>query len=233
MPDIGSVTLIKRKGSRHIRLSVTSEGLVRVSLPTWLPYATGIAFAKQKTAWLQSQIKPPFLLRQHMLIGKEHRLEFIRSVSSKLSTRINPNTIRIHVPLGSKISDADVQAIAVKACIRALKQESEAALPARLRLLAKNHNFDFRSVEVKRLKSRWGSCSNRREIVLNCFLMQLPWDLIDYVLLHELMHTRIMAHGPKFWGELGKYVTDLPAKRKSIRDHRPTVRGTLNMSSMA
>jgi predicted metal-dependent hydrolase len=53
--------------------------------------------------------------------------------------------------------------------------------------------------------------------------MQLPWELIDYVILHELVHTVVMAHGPKFWDELDKYVNNLAAKRKAIRSHQPAL----------
>lgn len=233
LPDIGPVTLIKRKSSRHIRLSVSSEGQVRVSLPTWLPYASGVAFAKQKTPWLQKQIKPPIILRHGMRIGKKHSLAFLRSGTGKLSVRTVNHVINVNVPRLSQANHPEAQQAALRACIRALKQEAETELPHRLRQLAKEHGFKFKSVEVKRLKTRWGSCNHRREITLNCFLMQLPWSLIDYVLLHELMHTQIMAHGPVFWQELGNYIPDLPQKRQAIREHRPSVRETFSISSMA
>jgi predicted metal-dependent hydrolase len=87
--------------------------------------------------------------------------------------------------------------------------------------LARRHGFAYRSVAIKQLKRRWGSCSSEQDIALNCFFMQLPWHLIDYVLLHELMHTRIMAHGTPFWKALDEYVPDLKTARREIKTYRP------------
>lgn len=222
VPGIGTVTLYKRRGSRHIRLSVTATGKVRVTMPTWVPYQAGIEFAKQKQTWLAAQrpTEPP--LQHGMPIGKEHRLQFEAVAKGlKISSRLASPFIRIKVPRDVAPDSAEVQAICHKAAIRALKQEAEGVLPGRLRRLAQAHGFNFRSVEVKHLKSRWGSCNHRQEIVLNCFLMQLPWPLIDYVLLHELVHTKIMAHGPKFWQEMSRHVPDLASIRKQMRTRRP------------
>lgn len=229
LPEVGPITLYKRKGSRTIRLSVTSTGQIRVSMPTWVPYSAGITFAKQKREWLLGQKRPPILLKHGMRIGQKHRLLFGSDPSrQRVATRLmKDGAIIIKMPYGHQAEDELVQAAALKACIRALKSESEAVLPGRLRALAAEHGFDFRSVSVKQLKSRWGSCNHRQEIVLNCYLMQLPWHLIDYVLLHELMHTQIMEHGPRFWASLEKYVPNLARVRKEMRAHQPTIKEIL------
>lgn len=113
------------------------------------------------------------------------------------------------------------QAAAKRGSEKALLKEAEALLPERLATLADQKGFHFRSVRVRKLKGRWGSCNQNHDIVLNSYLMQLPWHLIDYVLLHELVHTRVMAHGKPFWAELGKYVKDLPTVRKVMRQQHP------------
>lgn len=55
IPELGTVHLYKRRGVKGMRLSVTSYGLVRVSLPNWIPYASAVAFVLQKREWIQSQ----------------------------------------------------------------------------------------------------------------------------------------------------------------------------------
>lgn len=229
LSEVGLVTLYKRKGAKHIRLSITSTGKVRVTLPTWVPYSAGIAFAKQKQSWIIRQKPPVTMLHNGMRIGQSHQLLFGTDPSRhKVATRLMKNgAIIVKIPPGNSINDETIQTAALKACIRALKNEAESVLPGRLREMAVQHGFSFHSVEVKYLKSRWGSCDNQQRIVLNCFLMQLPWHLIDYVLLHELMHTKIMTHGTKFWSALDEHVPDLAKIRKQIRSHQPTVRGIL------
>lgn len=225
LDGIGAVNLYKRKGARNIRLSVTSAGKIRVTMPSWVPYSAGITFAKQREDWLRSQARPKLLLTNGMAIGKSHRLIFSREIGRKpvMARLLTGGLITVKLPANMDETDDEAQAAARRACIRALKREAEDVLPARLRGLAAKHGFEYRSVEVKHLKSRWGSCTHKQEIVLNCFLMQLPWHLIDYVLLHELVHTKILAHGPRFWAEMANHVADLSAIRKEMRAHQPTI----------
>ena len=116
-----------------------------------------------------------------------------------------------------------MQKAAHDACIKALRKQAEQLLPGRLSNLADRHGFAYGSVQIKHLKSRWGSCDHERNITLNLFLMQLPWELIDYVLLHELTHTQIMRHGPDFWNAMRRVLPNLQAIRKQMRLHHPVL----------
>ena len=78
----------------------------------------------------------------------------------------------------------------------------------RVEELACRHGFVYGRVFVRNQKTRWGSCSAQNNINLNVQLIRLPPALRDYVILHELVHTRIRNHGPGFWEELEKYVAD-------------------------
>ena len=86
----------------------------------------------------------------------------------------------------------------------ALRVEAQAFLPGRLAWLAQQHQLRYNKVFIKNLKSRWGSCSAVNNINLNLHLMRLPDQLIDYVLLHELCHTREKNHGPNLWNTLNE-----------------------------
>lgn len=225
MPEIGEVVLQKRKGARSIRLTIGHDGTLRVSMPTWSPYAVGESFARSKVDWIKKhqQIKQPHVFASNERIGKAHRLHIFHERRERITTRVTTTAINIRIPVEMDTGSTEVQSAIQKAAIRALKLEANQLLPGRLAQLAREHGFTYRSVEIKRLKSRWGSCSSQKDIALNCYLMQLPWELIDYVLMHELMHTRIMAHGPKFWEELGQHLPNLAAKRKAIRSHQPVL----------
>ncbi len=224
LPDIGPVTLYKRKGNRSLRLSIGTHGEVRVSLPFWVSYGTAEDFVKGRAAWIadhQPQRTP--LLVHGQLIGKAHRLHFAPTAGERITTRLSLTEIRVHHPTTVSSDHQHVQAKALTASIRALRQEAEQLLPNRLRRLAKLHGFDFKSVGVKQLRSRWGSCSSTREITLNLFLMQLPWHLIDYVLLHELTHTKVMQHGPPFWHELERYLPTARDLRRELNSYQPVL----------
>ena len=225
LPNIGDVTLYKRRNSRSLRLSITSNGEVRVSMPHWVPYKSGAVFAASKAAWIETMRgqRQAMLLKNGQAIGKAHHLYFNQTTGERVTARVQGQEIRVGLPRGTSEQALEAQGRARVACVKALKQEGEALLPQRLQALAERGGFSFNSVAIKQLKSRWGSCSSTKDIALNLYLMQLPWQLIDYVLWHELTHTRVMRHGAPFWVELEKYVPTARALSKEIHTYQPTL----------
>ncbi len=92
-------------------------------------------------------------------------------------------------------------------------------LTQRLNKLAKEHGFKFNRIYIRSQKTRWGSCSHRNNISLNIKLMLVPKDLVDYVVLHELVHTRIHNHSKSFWQELDKYVGNSKAFASKLKKY--------------
>lgn len=220
---VGTVNIYKRRGSTNIRLSVTNKGVVRVNLPAWLPYSAGLSFVNKRADWLESQlaVRTRTVLKDGDRIGKSNRLMFAyRPDSLKPSSRLKPNLIVINTSLPS--DSPQVQSVALKACERALKIESETLLIQRLSALAKKYNLKYNSASIKKLTSRWGSCSSKNDIVLSLYLIQLDWKLIDYVLLHELTHTKHKHHGADFWDHFEEILPGAKATRKLL-NHNQTI----------
>lgn len=90
----------------------------------------------------------------------------------------------------------------------------------RLRELAARHGFQFNKVTVKNQRTLWGSCSHRNNINLNVNLLRLPEELRDYVILHELVHTRHKNHSRAFWRELDRFVGDAKRLQRYLRQFR-------------
>jgi predicted metal-dependent hydrolase len=226
IPQIGAVTIYKRRGNRSLRLSIAPSGEVRVSMPTWLPYRAGEQFAASKAPWIAAQRAETVtaLLKHGQSIGKAHRLHFEQqALATKVQARLAPNRIIVRFPLLAGPHEAVVQKAAQQASLRALRKEAETLLPQRLHTLASQTGYTYKSVGVKQLKSRWGSCTNTRDITLNIFLMQLPWHLIDYVLVHELVHTKVMQHGTPFWREFERHVPRAKKLRQELASHQPVL----------
>ena len=87
-----------------------------------------------------------------------------------------------------------------------------------LNKLADRHDFRVRRITVRKQKTRWGSCSADNNISLNINLVHLPPKLLRYVLLHELLHTRIKNHGRKFWHELDRLISNARVLRSQLND---------------
>lgn len=99
----------------------------------------------------------------------------------------------------------EVEAQLEKAVHQAVTIDQAAAeriLSTRLAELAHIHGFSYNRVKFRNQKTRWGSCSGINNISLNRQLILLPDSLIEYVLLHELLHTRVKNHSATFWTEL-------------------------------
>jgi predicted metal-dependent hydrolase len=222
LPVIGEVSLYKYRSSHSIRIKVTGSHSVKVTLPYWAPYNSALKFVNSRVDWIISQQQHFTVLTDKQSIGKAHHLRFYHDASvPAVRNRLNQTEIIITVPAKLGDEDLSVQAAARRAGIRALQQEGRALLPQRLELLARQHGFTYKSVHIRNLKSRWGSCSHDNSIGLNIFLMQLPWRLIDYVLLHELVHTRVHNHSAKFWEELQKYSPAAKQLRRETNTYRP------------
>jgi len=101
------------------------------------------------------------------------------------------------------------------------KAKAKQLLTTRLRELANKHGFEYNKVFIKNQKTRWGSCSERNNINLNINLASLTEELQDYVLLHELLHTKIKNHSKEYWAQLDKYVGGSAKElHKKLKKHR-------------
>ncbi len=103
-------------------------------------------------------------------------------------------------------------------------EKARAYLFNRLNYFAEKYNFSYSRAVFRRQKTRWGSCSSKNNINLNIKIAALPEQLQNYVLLHELVHTKHKNHGRQFWAELDKLVGDARQLRKEIRKYRLIVR---------
>ncbi len=227
IPGVGKVQLVKSSRSKHIRITLTPDG-ARVSMPTWMPYAAGTAFVAQQKGWIRRQrenIAPRRLLGDGDRIGRMHTLHFmVVRTPTMVKTRIAATKITVQIHESTDIFDETIQARALEGAKKALKKEADLVLPARLAGLADKHGFTYSGVSTKQLKRRWGSCDSKQHIVLNYFLMELPWECIDYVLLHELTHTKHLHHGPAFWALMKLVLPSVDDIRKQMRQYQPMLR---------
>ena len=87
----------------------------------------------------------------------------------------------------------------------------------RVESLAKKHGFQFSKLKFSVMKTRWGSCSAKNNINLNMLITYLPKHLQDYIILHELVHTRIKNHSYHFWNVLDCIVGDAKGMHQELR----------------
>lgn len=111
-----------------------------------------------------------------------------------------------------------------KVIVNAVTDEAKRVLPSRLKSLAEKHGFRYSNCSVRNSHSRWGSCSGQGNISLSIYLVLLPDELIDYVLLHELCHTIEMNHSERFWTLLDKQCRGRAKDiRHKLKRHSPGI----------
>jgi predicted metal-dependent hydrolase len=226
LDGIGTVTIYKRRGSQNIRLTVADGGAVKVTIPAWASYKAGVGFAEARRDWITEHlvVRTSIQLQEGQAIGKAHRLHFLANASvSSAVARIRGSEIIVHHAPTLPITAPVVQKKAADAALRALKLQAKKLLHQRLDTLASAHGYTYASMGVKRLKSRWGSCDQDKHIVFNVYLMQLPWHLIDYVIMHELAHTKVLRHGTPFWQEMQQFTPRAKRLRTELHSYQPVL----------
>ncbi len=185
-------------------------------------------------------------------ICEEGEVRFERSLKAKrLRLTVSLDSVRVSIPKGVSLETAKAFAEEHTEWIRhhagRLKKRQElgmhlvSALPAamdpeearqkiiyRCRLLSMETGLGFSRLTIREQKTRWGSCSSTNAISLNIALARLPQHLMDYVILHELVHTRVRGHGPRFWKELDRYVGNSRMLSRELR--RYPISSVLNSS---
>lgn len=102
--------------------------------------------------------------------------------------------------------------------INFLIDEAMEYIPKTVEKYAKIIGVDYGRITIRAQKTRWGSCSAKRNLNFNCLLMLLREELRDYVIIHELCHIKEMNHSPAFWKEVEKYCPDHKSLRKELRE---------------
>ena len=100
------------------------------------------------------------------------------------------------------------EASALSKCKPIIQAAARKHLIDRLNFLSQKYGFNYNRVFIKNQKTRWGSCSAKNNINLNISLVRLPEELIDYTILHELVHTRVKNHSRRFWDQMDKLLGD-------------------------
>ena len=98
-----------------------------------------------------------------------------------------------------------------------MKKDAIKILPSRCEYYAPLMGVSYNRIAIKAQRSRWGSCSTKKNLNFNCLLMLCPEEIQDYVVVHELSHLKEMNHSPAFWAEVGKILPDYKKRRRWLR----------------
>lgn len=221
--DLGTITL--RWGTRYKRITLKIvRGELIGTMPSLRDEPRIMGFIEENRLKLTTKLQqtpPPAIIDENTdLQTASFRLSILREERKDIALSLQNGLLTLRFPAHIDMAQPPIQQQIREILKNIFRREAKRLLPIRLSLLAGQHGFTYNNLRITSSHTRWGSCSSGKNINLSLYLMQLPWHLIDYVLLHELCHTREMNHSPRFWALMDS-VTDNKAKalRAELKKH--------------
>ena len=213
--------------ARNISIKIKPFEGVLVTVPRFLSFKIAKDFVESKMNWIQKnlyKIQSQEQLQSNFNIGSIFYTRF-HSVIIDSTTKPNNsfsrlnNFIKIYISERNKVQSIENQIYIRNVIEKILRTEAKSYLPKRVDKLAKIHNFSYQKLAIKNTKTRWGSCSFKNNINLSLHLMRLREGLIDYVILHELVHTKVKNHSREFWTTLERHCPNAKKLDKELKNY--------------
>ena len=224
--DVDIVFLV-RSSSKSIRISINEVKGVRVFVPVFVSFNSAKSFVISKINWIKGHVTKIEQLKSSKMIFKPgfifntklSDIEFKLSSTDKIKSKYKNDSIEILIPKNIIVKSSNYQLEIRNEIEKILRKDAKIYLPKRVRYFADKFDFHYKKVTIKNAKTRWGSCSSINNINLNLHLMRLSDKLIDYVILHELVHTKIKNHQKEFWDLLNEVSGDAKILDRELKKH--------------
>ena len=217
--------LLVRSARRTVGLEVCSRGLT-VRAPLRASIAGIEQVLQDKRRWVLSKLQqrpepvrevaqPAWAHGSHLpFLGGQLQLKLhpLAPRGGELLA-IGPSQWVLHLPVAPNASPAQVRAVLAAWWLRYARDH----FAQRLRHFAPMLGVQWRQLRLSNARTRWGSASTEGRIMLNWRLMHFPPAVLDYVVIHELSHLRVMDHSPRFWAVVASICPDYAALRKQLR----------------
>jgi predicted metal-dependent hydrolase len=223
--EFGTIPVRRSAKATNVRLRIAPDGGLRASLPLYAPLFLVKRLIKNSRSELRQLLddhQKEVIFTDGMQIGKSHTL-IVRPGSGRFSVTRHGQQIIVQLPEGKTIRESAITKEIRAVVQQALRLEAKSYLPKRLAFLADKHGFHYKKVRFSHASGRWGSCSSNGTISLNIALMKLPFELIDYVLIHELSHTIEMNHSVSFWNLVETGDPLYKTHRRLLKDETPSI----------
>lgn len=224
--EFGKITIRRSARATHIKIRVAPDGTLHASLPIYAPIfllKSLLRNSNNELHKMMTQAKPEYHYTNGMQIGKSHTLVIQSTNTSDFNVTKHGLQIIVKLPIEKSIDNPEIARKIRDTVISALKLEAKSYLPRRLSYLADKYGFKYEKTRFSHSSGRWGSCSSNGTISLNIALMKLPFELIDYIIIHELAHTRQMNHSPQFWAIVATGDPNCKIHRKTLKNLNPSI----------
>ncbi|MBP0904953.1 M48 family metallopeptidase [Mariniflexile gromovii] len=202
-------TFLPKEGLKSHYISVQKDtGVVLKGSP--VPLEKEQAFILKKARWILEKLELVEAIGYDDIVtgsripylGKKYYVEvFVKQGIDEVTIDFTESKFKVKVT--NDQNNQDTLQGAFEDFFRAKAQEK--ILP-KVKKWAKKTGLDFKDVKIRKLEKRWGSCTPTNSILINIDAIKLPFSLIDYLIVHELVHTKVKSHSKEFWAELSKHI---------------------------
>jgi predicted metal-dependent hydrolase len=203
-----SINKLVRTRRKTVALVVERDGSLTVRAPMRLAEVRIRAFVESHADWIvknQAKVRavPPASPKNYaegetfLFLGRPYPLTFVPRQHPALA-------------FDGKVFRLAKSALprAPEVFVRWYKEQATLLLFERVLILAGKHSFKYQKIRISSARTRWGSCSSLGTLSFTYRLVMAPLEVIDYVVLHELVHTQVRNHSKTFWNKLGELMPD-------------------------
>ncbi len=216
---------IRRSTRRKKTVAVTVDpaGSVLVVAPERVATDRLDAIVRRKAEWIERRLRnagthgPPLSPREFvsgesvLYLGRHYRLKVHPGETG--AAKLRGGWLHVPAPAGSRPTAEVIR----EGLIAWLRRHAATRLPERVAAWQPKANVPMPRVIVANQQKRWGSCDHSGAIRLNWRIIQAPMRLVDYVVVHELVHLRHRGHGRDYWQAVGRVMPDYERRREDLR----------------
>jgi predicted metal-dependent hydrolase len=222
MDDI-PVEKIVRSRRRTIALVITPDARLIVRAPLWASAAIIDEVIREKSGWIRKKIiemkdRPQAVEHTYeegeifWFLGRPYPLQYVEELGGTIE-----RTDRLCI---CRTPALDVT-IRLK---RWYMEEAGKEIHSRCMWFSMMTGYSPSSVRISDARQRWGSCTHKGGLSFSWRLIQAPLEIVDYVIVHELVHIRQHDHSPKFWAKVEELMPDYQRRRKWLRENERLLR---------
>lgn len=235
MPDIiyDSCTIpfsIKQsRRAKNLRITVTDRG-VDVIIPMGITLADATRFVESKKEWILKKTREIGLFKRESAGQKEfsggeeflflgRKLYLLVVQSDRKNTGVSVESDHIIVSVSNSLEANTRKSVIQKALEDWYRDQARKLITERLKFYQKILGVEYNSINIRDQKTRWGSCSGRKNLSFNWRLIMSPQEVLDYVVVHELCHLIHMNHSKKFWQAVETIVPQYKIRKKWLKEN--------------
>ena len=201
---------------KHVGIRVSHDQRVRIVVPVGLPEQHLENILKNREDWIQKHLhrlrtrKQSVPLSENEILFKGRIFHLEKNTYSNRTIEIDEG--RLSIRAGDTFWEKNHQ-------LTWYRNEARKYFEQRVQDLAGCFGFKYNTIFIRSQKTRWGSCSKRKNLSFNWKLIKAPLFVIDYLILHELVHTEFMNHSKQYWLKVQSLCPEYKIAAKWLKEY--------------